>query len=136
MNKSQDPALTTFGEFFREKRISLGLTLRAFCERYHYDPGNISKLERNILSPSIDESKLEGYALALKIARDSADWTLFFDLAHTAKGTIPTDIKNNPYIISILPGFYRTVRGEKLDKEKVNQLIDLIHTSKHGQDNE
>lgn len=127
MAKSQDVTIQTFGEFFRQKRISLGLTLRQFCEKYHYDPGNISKLERNILSPSIDEEKLEGYATALKIPRDSADWTLFFDLAHTAKGALPPDIKSKRDIISILPAFYRTVRGKKLDKKKINELIKLIN---------
>lgn len=127
MTKSQASAAQTFGEFFRQKRVSLGFTLRSFCERYSYDPGNISKLERNILSPSIDRQKLEGYALALKIPRDSAEWTVFFDLAHAAKGKIPEDIRKSPHILSILPAFYRTARGEKLDKKKINQLIKLIN---------
>ncbi|MBI2019774.1 helix-turn-helix transcriptional regulator [Candidatus Daviesbacteria bacterium] len=131
MKKSQDTNLQTFGEFFRQKRLSLDLTLRQFCEKYHYDPGNISKLERNILSPSIDEEKLEGYALALKISRDTSDWTTFFDLAHTAKGTLPTDIRRNPDMLSVLPAFYRTVRGKKLDRKKINELIKLIKDN-HG----
>lgn len=126
MPKSQDSSAQTFGEFFRQKRISLGLTLRTFCERYHYDPGNISKLERNIISPSIDEEKLEGYAIALKIPRESAEWALFFDLAHTAKGAIPKDLRKDPRVLSILPAFYRTARGEKLDRKKINQLIKLL----------
>lgn len=127
MNKSQVLATKTFGEFFRLKRISLGFTLRSFCERFNYDPGNISRLERNILSPSIDTEKLEGYAVALKIQRDSEGWAIFFDLAHTAKGKIPEDIMRNPKIISILPAFYRTARGEKMDKKKISQLIKLLN---------
>lgn len=127
MNKSQDATIQTFGEFFRQKRIALGFTLRSFCERYNYDPGNISRLERNILSPSIDIKKLEGYATALKIQRDSEDWTIFFDLAHTAKGKIPEDIMKDPKIISMLPAFYRTARGEKMDKKKISQLIKLLN---------
>lgn len=127
MNKSQDPTIQTFGEFFRQKRIALGFTLRSFCERYNYDPGNISRLERNMLSPSIDTKKLEGYAVALKIQRDSEDWTIFFDLAHTAKGKIPQDIMKDPKIISMLPAFYRTARGEKMDKKKISQLIKLLN---------
>jgi len=127
MPKSQVLKATTFGDFFRTKRINLGFTLREFCRRYNYDPGNISKLERNILAPSIDEKKLEGYALALKIPRDSAEWTLFFDLAHAAKGALPPDIKNDSEIISRLPAFYRTMRGRKLNKKKIQQLIDLLY---------
>ena len=32
----------TFGNFFKQKRISLGLTLREFCRINELDPGNIS----------------------------------------------------------------------------------------------
>ena len=127
MNKSQAEKPQTFGEFFRQKRVSLRFTLRSFCERYDYDPGNISRLERDILSPSVDQQKLEGYATALKIKRDSEDWTTFFDLAHTAKGKIPDDIRNDPKVLSILPAFYRTAIGEKLDKKKIDQLIKLLN---------
>lgn len=127
MSKSQVLLSNNFGEFFRKKRIGLGLTLRSFCERYNYDPGNISRLERNIISPSIDMKKFEGYASALKIQRDSEEWTTFFDLAHATKGKIPEDIMKDPKIISILPAFYRTVRGEKMDKKKIKQLIELLN---------
>lgn len=130
MNKSQYTS-QTFGEFFRQKRIALGFTLRSFCERYNYDPGNISRLERSILSPSIDKQKLEGYAAALKIPRDSEEWTMFFDLAHAAKGKIPEDIHKNPHILSMLPAFYRTARGEKLNKKKINELIKLLNYVNH-----
>lgn len=127
MNKNQDTIIHTFGAFFRQKRISLGFTLRSFCERYSYDPGNISRLERSILSPSIDRQKLAGYALALKIPRDSEDWTTFFDLAHVAKGKIPEDLLKGTHILSILPAFYRTARGEKMDKKKIKKLIKLLN---------
>lgn len=115
-----------FGEFFRSKRLELGMTLRAFCEQYNFDPGNISKLERGILPPTIDQKKLEGYALALKISKDSPDWVTFFDLAHTSKGSIPPDIKYNKEAISFLPAFYRTARGKKLDEEKIKKLLELL----------
>lgn len=127
MSNNQLVNTNSFGELFRQKRISLGFTLRAFCERYSYDPGNISRLERNILSPSIDRQKLEGYALALKIPRDSEEWTTFFDLAHAAKGKLPEDILKSPQILSILPAFYRTARGEKLDRGKIKKLIELLN---------
>jgi len=126
MNSNRVPTEQNFGAFFRSKRISLGFTLRSFCERYSYDPGNISRLERNILSPSIVRQKLEGYALSLKIPRDSEEWTTFFDLAHAAKGKVPADLLESPHILSILPAFYRTARGEKMDKEKIKKLIELL----------
>lgn len=134
MPKSQVLKATTFGDFFRTKRISLGLTLREFCRRHNYDPGNISKLERDILPPSIEKQKLEGYAFALKVPHNSAEWALFFDLAHAAKGTLPPDIKSDPRIISQLPAFYRTMRGRKLNKKKIQKLINLLyHDHENGQ---
>lgn len=132
MKNKQDQTNQNFGVFFRNHRIALGFTLRMFCERYGYDPGNISRLERNILTPSIDENILKGYAKALQIEKDSPEWVTFFDLAHLAKGTIPVDIRNNQQIMSILPAFYRTIRGEKLTKEKVNELIALLNNGEKG----
>lgn len=129
MTKIQASDPKTFGEFFRQKRISLGFTLRSFCERYNYDPGNISRLERNILSPSIDKQKLEGYAAALKIKRDSEEWVLFHDLAHFAKGQIPKDIINQKETCRYLPFLLRTVSGKKLSKAKLEKLIKLINES-------
>ncbi len=127
MTKSQDPTIQNFGELFRNKRIGLGFTLRSFCERYNYDPGNISRLERNILSPSVDKEKLEGYASALKIPRDSEEWTTFFDLAHTAKGKIPTDILQHPNSMKYLPLLFRTARGQRLSKKKLQELVGLLN---------
>jgi len=127
MTKSQDTPIQTFGEVFRQKRIALGFTLRSFCERYSYDPGNISRLERNILSPSIDKEKLAGYATALKIPRDSEEWTIFFDLAHAAKGRVPEDILSSRQAPRFLPLLFRTARGQRLSKKRLQELVNLIN---------
>lgn len=127
MTKRQASTILTFGELFRQKRIALGFTLRSFCERYSYDPGNISRLERNILSPSVDRQKLEGYATALKITRDSEEWTIFFDLAHAAKGRVPKDILSREKAPKFLPLLFRTARGQRLSKRKLQELVDLIN---------
>lgn len=127
MVKSQARSAQFFGEFFRRKRISLGFTLRSFCERYSYDPGNISRLERNILSPSLDSEKLTGYATALKLPRDSEDWVIFHDLAHAAKSHIPEDILTKSNATKYLPLLFRTVRGKKLSKKQLEAFIKLIN---------
>lgn len=121
--------ITNFGEFFRAKRIELGLTLRAFCLRYNYDPGNISRLERNILSPSLDNDKLAALAKALQIKPESQDWVLFHDLAHIANKQIPQDIAENKQAGNFLPLLFRTARGKKLSKDKLSQLIKLLKAS-------
>jgi len=127
MKKSQDTSTQTFGEYFRAKRIALGFTLRAFCERYGYDPGNISRIERNILSPSLNDEKLAGYAAALKIKRESEEWVKFYDLAHTAKGRVPKDITKDKDVKDMLPAFFRTMRNKKLDRKKLEKLIKLLN---------
>ena len=58
-----------FGAFFKELRIKQEMTLRQFCDAHGYDAGNISKLERGLLSPPESEEKLTDYARALKIRR-------------------------------------------------------------------
>lgn len=129
MKKSQDRIKpVTFGEFFRQRRIALGFTLRSFCKTYQLDPGNVSRLERNIISPSVDEEKLSAYATALKIPRESPEWVTFFDLANTAKGRIPKDILNQKETMEYLPLVFRTARGKKLTKKKLQELIKLINS--------
>lgn len=127
-NNQEETKLVTFGEFFRQKRIALGLTLRSFCKQYQLDPGNVSRLERNILPPTLDEEKLAGYAIALKITKGSPDWITFFDLANTSKGRIPTDILNHEEAMKYLPLVFRTARGKKLTKKKLQDLIKLINS--------
>lgn len=126
MAKSQAETVVSFGEFFRKRRISQGFTLRAFCARYGYDPGNISRLERNILPPSLDDDKLAGYATALNIERDSESWVKFHDLAHITKGKLPSDIKSDEKVAELLPAFFRTMRNKKIDKQKLEELIKLL----------
>lgn len=115
-----------FGDFFRERRLSLGFTLRAFCQRYDYDPGNISRLERNILSPNINEDNLAGYARSLGIKRDTEDWVTFFDLAHLAKGKLPEDIQKDRGANHLLPAFFRTMRNKKIDRARLEKLIKAL----------
>ncbi len=105
----------------------MGFTLRAYCERYDYDPGNISRLERNIISPSTDEGSLAGYAKSLGIERGSEDWITFFDLAHLAKGKLPKDIQKDSGANQLLPAFFRTMRNKKIDRSRLEGLIKLLN---------
>jgi len=41
----------TFGNYFKQKRMERGLTLREFCRVNGFDPGNISKIERRSFPP-------------------------------------------------------------------------------------
>ncbi len=116
----------TFGNFFKQKRVERGLTLREFCRINEKDPGNISKIERGLLPPPQTKEILIGYAAALGIKEGTDDWLLFCDLAVTSAGKIPSDIVSNEEVMNALPVLFRTVRKEKLDEKDLEKLVKAI----------
>lgn len=118
-----------FGEFFKNKRIELGLALRQFCEKYGLDPGNISRLERGLLPPPESREKLEEYARYLNLKKGSDDWYQFFDLAAAAKGHIPEELMKDEEIVAKLPTLFRMLRGNKVADKKLDELIKKIKES-------
>jgi len=119
-------AQVSFGGFFKESRIRRGLTLRAFCQQYGFDPGNLSRLERDILAPPEAHEKLEEYATALGLTPGSAEWFEFFDRAAAARGRLPADLASDEQLLGKLPVLFRTLRGAKVDEEKLDRLIERI----------
>jgi len=115
-----------FGAFFKELRIGQKVTLRQFCQGHGYDPGNISKLERGLLPPPDSEAKLAEFAKALKIRRGSDAWYQFFDLARAARGKLPPDVLRKRDVVARLPLLFRTLRGQKVSAQKLNELIEMI----------
>ena len=120
--------MSSFGKFFKEKRISLGKTLRQFCQDHGLDPGNISKIERGRLAPPGSEEKLKEYAMYLKIKIGSEEWQKFRDLAAIGSGKIPEDLKDKE-ILTRLPIFFRALRDKKFSKEDLEELIKKIRES-------
>ncbi len=112
-----------FGEFFKRRRIALRKTLRQFCLENGFDPGNLSKLERGLLSPPTSSDKLEQYARALKIREGSNEWYEFFDVARVSAGRIPKEIFSDKEVLSKLPLVFRTLKGQKLTKEQLTKLV-------------
>lgn len=115
-----------FGSLFKELRIRQEMTLRQFCDAHGYDPGNISKLERGLLPPPESDAKLTEYAKALKIRRGSDAWYHFFDLARASRGKLPPEILRKRDVVSRLPLLFRTLRGQKVSEQKLNELIEMI----------
>lgn len=116
-----------FGKFFKEKRIALDLTLRHFCEIHNLDAGNVSKIERGILPPPKDEI-LKKYAHYLKLKEGTDDWYNFFDLAAAEAGRIPKELMEKE-IVARMPFLFRTIRGKKITKDRLEKLIKLIKES-------
>jgi len=118
--------MATFGECFKKLRIATGQTLRAFCAQHGYDPGNISKLERSILPPPDSNEKLAEYARALRLKKATDPWFEFFDLAAAERGRIPTDLLKDEELLGKLPVMFRTMRGAKLDRARLDEFVERI----------
>ena len=116
----------TFGEFFKKKRIELALTLREFCSRNGFDPGNISKIERGLLAPPQTYEKRKQYAKALSIETGTDDWLTFCDLASISAGKIPADLLSDAALVGELPRFFRTARKGENIREKLKELAESI----------
>lgn len=116
----------TFAEFFKKKRTVLGLTLRQFCQKNGFDPGNISKLERGIFAAPQTEEKLGEYAKALRLKKGTDEWIRFFDLAAISNHHLGMMKLRNEKIIEKLPVLFRTLDNKELTEEKLDQIIELI----------
>lgn len=116
----------TFGEFVRVRRIEAELSLREFCKRLETDPSNWSKIERGLLPPPDNRDFLEKIAKVLGLRKGSSEWYSIFDLASLAQQKIPDDVYQDEDIVSALPVFFRTIRGEKPTAEELDSLIALL----------
>jgi transcriptional regulator with XRE-family HTH domain len=119
----------SFGGYLKELRIKQRLSLRDVCSATGYDPSNWSKIERGLLAPPSDDGVLQVWAKVLKLKKGTAEYTTFLDKAALAKGQLPKDILENETILSHMPAFFRTVRGEKPSKEDLDQIIDILKRS-------
>ena len=115
-----------FGKFFKELRQRSGLTLRQFCSNHQMDPGNISKIERGKIAPPSSREILEKYASYLNLEEGTDDWYNFFDYAAACSGKIPADVMDNKKLVEKLPVIFRTLRGQKVPEEQLEDLAEVI----------
>jgi hypothetical protein len=86
-----------FGEFLRQQRLSIGMSLSVFCLKNHEDLVNWSCLERSIVLPPKDISRLIEISKKLQID----DKKFFIDLAKTAKlSTAPPSVPSPHALIN------------------------------------
>ena len=115
-----------FGEFIKKKRLEKNLSLRQFCLQHSIDPGNYSKMERGLLAPPASSELRGKYAKALGLHEGTDDWIEFFDRAAACRGEIPKEILSDRDLVEKLPLFFRTLRGEKVPKEKLKEIAEVI----------
>jgi transcriptional regulator with XRE-family HTH domain len=118
--------MSSFGNFFHEKRRTTGLPLRTFCIKYNFDPGNLSKLERGLLPAPQSHEKLELYAKALQIQEGSDEWYEFFDLAILSAKRLPDDIASDEEVMKALPILFRSIRDKAIEEDHLRSLISAI----------
>jgi len=117
---------TNFEELFSAKRKALGKTLREFCRENGFDAGNISKIERGILTPPQSKEKRLQYASALGIKEGSDDWLEFCDLATISAGKIPAGIVSDKELMAEVPILFRSIRKEGVEKAKIQELLKAL----------
>ena len=132
---NDDHKLERFGDFLRKRRLSLGSSLRAFCQSFGEDPSNWSKMERGLLKPPSSVSRLCEMAKRLGI-EEMEEKQRFLDLADAERGRIPEDIQKNKRWVSHLPVFFRTIRGEVPTEEELLKLADMIREDMTARDEE
>ncbi len=118
--------MTAFGSLIKKMRIEQQVTLREFCERHGFDPGNYSRMERGLLPPPQREDLLKKYAKALGLKQGTDAWIEFFDLAAAARGRLPKDLLSDEELLEKLPVLFRTLRGAPLPAEKLDALIEKV----------
>lgn len=117
-------AASAFGSFMKKVRIQKGWTLRDFCIKNGFDPGNYSRLERGLFPPPQREELLEKYATALGLTRGDDDWLHFFDLAAASRGELPKDLLSDEELLGKLPVLFRSLRGSAVPAHKLDELIE------------
>ncbi len=118
-----------FSAMLKRIRTERGLTMREFCLRSGFDPGNYSRLERGLYPPPQNRELLERYAAALGIKRGSDEWLELFDLAAAERGEIPADLMSDKEVVDKLPVLFRTMRGKQLSPEQLDELVERIRRS-------
>ena len=121
-----------FGEFFKARRKVLGYTLRRFCQEKGLDPGNMSRMERGLVSPPQKREKLAEYAGHLELEPESDEWYQFSDLAYASSGRIPEELLNDKELATKPPILFRTLRGQKVTEEQLDELIKKIKDARGG----
>ena len=115
-----------FGQFLKELRQSMNLSLRGFCQTNSLDPGNISKLERGVMPPPHSKQKLAELADSYGLKKNTAEWDKLFDLAEKTRASGHFHRINDQSVLNRLPQFFRTIDNEKLTEEKLDQIIDFL----------
>ena len=118
-----------FGDYVKEKRLAVNLSLRKFCTRVNLDPSNWSKVERNLLPPPYDLNIMVAIRQELDLPIGSPECDILYDLATIALGKLPCYIYHDEEVLNALPIFIRMASPDtKPGREELDKLIELIRS--------
>ena len=115
-----------FATFIKALWAKQRLGLREFCLEHGHDPGNWSKIEREVSSPPRDGETLRKWAKQPGLRPDTDDWHKVFNYAAVAAGRIPDHLLEAEELAAHLPVFFRTLPGNKPSRAAMENLIKLL----------
>ena len=121
---------TTFGQFLKEKRLALDLSLREFARQVGMQPSNYCNVEADVLPPPPPES-LEKLCRALGIKKGTSDFESFHDLAAKGRDEIPADVERIVKENELIPAMLRTVEYEQLSKQQLRGIIEDLRSGRY-----
>lgn len=114
----------TFGQLVKNLRIERKKTLRKFCSELGVDPSNWSKMERGVSPAPKDLKIVEAWARFFRLSGDAEQE--FLDLADLSRNEIPKDVASDERVLAAMPAFFKIMRGNTLDSEKLKQLFEDV----------
>jgi transcriptional regulator with XRE-family HTH domain len=120
----------TFGQFLKERRLALDLSLREFARQIGVQPSNYCNVEADVLPPPPPET-LEKLCQALGIKKGTADFELFHDLAAKGRDEIPADVERIVKENELIPAMLRTVEYEQLSKQQLRGIIEDLRSGRY-----
>ena len=122
---------TTFGQFLKEKRLALELSLREFARQVGMQPSNYCNVEADVLPPPPAET-LEKLARALGLKKGTSDYETFHDLAAEGRDEIPADVQRIVKENELIPAMLRTVEYEQLSKTQLRGIIEDLRSGRYA----
>jgi transcriptional regulator with XRE-family HTH domain len=120
----------TFGQFLKERRLALDLSLREFARKIDMQPSNYCNIESDVLSPPGGQT-LERIARALGLTKGTPDYQTLHDLAAEARDEIPADLARMVKENELIPAMLRTIEYEKVTKAQLRGIIEDLKSGRY-----
>ncbi len=120
----------TFGDFLKERRLALDVSLREFAKKVGMQPSNYCNIEAGVLPPPPAEG-LERIAKALGLKKGTPDYEAFHNLAGKGRDEVPGDIERMIKENELIPALLRTVEYEKVTKEQLRGIIEDLKSGRY-----